>query len=310
MAADSFDAIVRKVQLRCPSAGVFLSRQWVDDAFRDLCRQREWSFLQKRGQFRFNDAYETGTVTVTFGSATVTGSGTTFTAAMVGRQFRTGVGSPIYTISAYVSATEITLDQVWAGETASAQSYKIYNAYVTVPSDFRDFVSVIDPNYAWKLWPNVQQAVLDAADPQRANAGQPYILSPTSPDTTTTPPTIRMEVWPHVQQQYFLTFSYTTRVTDLSDAGASLPRGVDGDVLLEMALEQAAMWPGASTEQPNPYFNLNLALLHAKRAKEKAQQTMILDDEAMATDLSYDNGANLQMAPWPLDAKFLQSHDF
>ena len=308
MSLDTFSSVTRALQLRCPSAGAFLSRQWVDHSYRDLCERRAWSFLLKKQQFLFAALYDTGTVDVTRSSTTVTGTNTVFTGAMVGRQFRLGVGSPIYTIATYTSATSIELDQVYAGATASTQDYQIYNAYLTVPSDFHSFISVIDPAYAWKLWTNVMQSEVDAADPQRASAGQPYIVSPTSYDTTTTPPTMRMEFWPHVQQQYYLTYLYEARATDLSDASASLPRFIRGDLLLEMALAKAAMWPGASADTPNPYFNLNLALMHGKNAERLIQEAERQDDDASCIDIKYSNDVNLQLCPWPFSASWLQSH--
>jgi len=74
--------------------------------------------------------YSTGTVTVTNGSATVTGSGTTFTPAMVGRWFcvtdTTVAGQGLwFRISAYTSATSITLYQKWTSATASGVAYNI-----------------------------------------------------------------------------------------------------------------------------------------------------------------------------------------
>lgn len=73
-------------------------------------------------------AYTTGTCTTTNGSGTVTGSGTTWTAAMVGRLFRdTGdaTDNTWYTITARASDTEITISPVFAGTGGSAHGYTI-----------------------------------------------------------------------------------------------------------------------------------------------------------------------------------------
>lgn len=72
------------------------------------------------------NTYNTGTVTVTNGSATVTGSGTTFTVGMVGRYFKC-LGAGTIKIAAYVSATEITLDYAYDGATKAGASYMIYD---------------------------------------------------------------------------------------------------------------------------------------------------------------------------------------
>lgn len=76
------------------------------------------------------DDYVAATVTVTAGSITVTGSGTTFTPAMVGRWFQiTDTATPGqgygYKIASYVSATSITLETYWAGANASGVAYRI-----------------------------------------------------------------------------------------------------------------------------------------------------------------------------------------
>ncbi len=76
------------------------------------------------------DDYTTGTVTVTLNSTTLTGSGTTFTPAMVGRWFtvtsQTVPGQGYwYKVTGYTSATVLTLNTTWTQATASGASYRI-----------------------------------------------------------------------------------------------------------------------------------------------------------------------------------------
>lgn len=69
--------------------------------------------------------YTTGTVSVTNGSTTVTGSGTTWTAAMVpGNLSVAGIFQQVCT---FVSATSLTLCSAWQGATNSAASYALDN---------------------------------------------------------------------------------------------------------------------------------------------------------------------------------------
>lgn len=56
--------------------------------------------------------YSAGTVTVTTGTGAVTGSGTTFTAAMVGGFFKATGHTKFYIVTAYASATSITIKDV------------------------------------------------------------------------------------------------------------------------------------------------------------------------------------------------------
>lgn len=67
--------------------------------------------------------YDTGTITVTQGSATVTGSGTTFTSAMVGRFIK--VDKWWYEIKAVDSTTELRLVNYYQEASGSGQAYEI-----------------------------------------------------------------------------------------------------------------------------------------------------------------------------------------
>ena len=69
--------------------------------------------------------YDTGTVSVTNGSTTVTGAGTNFVAGVqVGEGF-SGPDGRIYEIQAVVSATALTLADPYLGSTQAGQDYKI-----------------------------------------------------------------------------------------------------------------------------------------------------------------------------------------
>lgn len=69
--------------------------------------------------------YTTGSVTVANNSATVTGLGTTFTAAMVGRWFQTTNDQYWYRIAGFTSVTVITLETVFEGTSGATQAYTI-----------------------------------------------------------------------------------------------------------------------------------------------------------------------------------------
>jgi len=69
--------------------------------------------------------YTTGTVTLTEGSATVTGSGTTFDSTMVGRHFRVKGEMRLYLIRSQDSTTQLTLDENFRGQNGDTISYEI-----------------------------------------------------------------------------------------------------------------------------------------------------------------------------------------
>lgn len=95
-----------------------------------------------------NNDYTTGTVALTNGSRTLTGTGTAFTAAMVGRWFCLtndgGLASGFpdgnwYRISGYTSATVLTLSTYFQDTTISGATFKIGES-PEIPVELHEFV--------------------------------------------------------------------------------------------------------------------------------------------------------------------------
>ena len=107
---------------------------YINDNYKTIANKYDWRWLYDKDTIITIAVYDTGTITVTNGSTTVTGSGTTFTSGMVGRKFKTDGFEEIYTISAFVSATEITLDNNFNGDTDSGVSYEIFQDLYSLPA--------------------------------------------------------------------------------------------------------------------------------------------------------------------------------
>lgn len=307
MALDTYKSIWGKVLLRCPSASPLLAQDWVANAFRRVMERRPWSWLIKQGQFLTTDVYNDGTVSVTHNSTAVVGTGTAFTAAMVDRQFRIS-GNALYTVATVTDPTNIVLDIAYGGDTDTEASYEIYTAYGTAPTDFDYFVSVWDPYYNWQLHLDVTQRELNHWDAQRSYRGQAYVIAHRdyyTPSGSAVPPQPRFEIWPHRVSQYAYPYLYVSRATDIADSGATLPRFIRGDILLELALAEAARWPG-DTANPNPYFDLKLALMHDQRAEFMLENVERQDEERNVTGVTYQ----IPDAWAPMDADFWQKHAF
>lgn len=87
--------------------------------------------------------YITGTIAVTNGSTAVVGTGTTFTAGMVGKTLRISGETKFYTVATYTDATHITIDS-YTGTTGSGKSYVINTQWSDQWKDFG--ASVTLPN--------------------------------------------------------------------------------------------------------------------------------------------------------------------
>ncbi len=92
------------------------------------------SHIKKQPKLSATD-YITGTLSITSGATTVTGSGTTFTADMVGSYVE--LGGEGYEIASYSSTTSITIAQTYAGTTLSGAAVRIGDATI-LPDTYAD----------------------------------------------------------------------------------------------------------------------------------------------------------------------------
>ncbi len=92
-------------------------------------------------------AYAAGSVAVTHGDATVTGAGTQWTGALVGQLVRIQGDSSAYRVAGVTSNTQLSLDKVFAGLTASSQAYAITFPMFTdfrLPTNWEQRFYVVD----------------------------------------------------------------------------------------------------------------------------------------------------------------------
>src|SRR5258708_34653784 len=91
--------MARSLRLYVPQLPYPLAQQFIRDLYRRVLEIRNWSASRGEGEFIVNSANAVGSVTVTRSSASVVGAGTAFAASDVGRQFKGGSGSPVYSIT-------------------------------------------------------------------------------------------------------------------------------------------------------------------------------------------------------------------
>lgn len=153
----------------------------------DRLTDKDLPYLMTDGSITTVAPYTTGTVTVTNNSKTVTGSGTTFTSAMVGRKFRVDSENAYYRIGAYVSATEITLEVVYQGDTDSALTYSIYKDEYRLPADL-DVYKLLRQIENNRSIIDLEQTAFDLYEPSPIATGSPRfsVLTGTKLDTYST----------------------------------------------------------------------------------------------------------------------------
>lgn len=194
--------------------------RYLDLAGRELWNARPWKERQKEANILTVAPYQTGAVTVTNLSTTLTGSGTTFTSAMVGMKFTLGTGGPWYRISGFTSVTQLTLARAYQEVTASAQGYTIYQDEYDVGTDV-EVVRECDlllSRYRGKLR-SVNTADLDGATYMTSSISIPQAWALC---TETTAGSIRVRLWPIPDTVYAFRCLYLKSWTPITAADTTL----------------------------------------------------------------------------------------
>ena len=151
-------------------------------AHEELARAHRWSFLRRTGQITAVTDYTTGGVlTLTQGLSAVTGTGTTWVAAMVGRHLRpsnTNSAADLrdYYISAFGSTTALTILDPYEGASISASTtYSIYQKWYRLPPDFTQ-LEVPKQTSGPIVMGILTRSELEAMDPIDNQSGNSYWL--------------------------------------------------------------------------------------------------------------------------------------
>lgn len=304
--ADTFGQIWNRVLLFAPDLPPVLAQEFVKNTYRVVLGDHSWMATRKDAELLLPNQYTTGTVTVVNGSPTITGSGTAFTTAMIGRQLIFSGLAPFYTITAVdAGAQTLTIDRNYPNVSASALTYEISQAYVEFPTDLYVLERVRDQLNGWYLITQVyDQQYLDRVDSRRQSVGTPALVCSAPARTDSNGVVIpRYEFWPRAQATRFYTYRYRylPEFTANSDV---LIQNVNPEVLVYGALRLAAAWPGTSGK-PNPYFSQETHAMYTKMYDEALQNSIQRDLEQFQDMITL---ADDPRRTFPFDAKFIQNH--
>lgn len=177
--ADEISALVNDTTLGSTGTNYSRTKMWIRDCyFNDiLARANNWWFLRKIGFIQTAVAISAGTISVTKGSATVTGSGTAFTTAVNSRLLIVGGKSARIDASGYASATSLTLDYEWEHDSTSGAAYVIVKDRYALPRwlDPKRILNIKPNGYAQLKGYSSQE--IDALHPNKASYGTPTKFS-------------------------------------------------------------------------------------------------------------------------------------
>lgn len=305
--ADTLEQMWRQLRVFVPQLPPLLAQTFIRDRYRRVLERRPWAGLRGEGELLIDGPKNDGTVALTRGMNLVTGTGTSFASTDVGRQFQVASGAnTVYTITEVdVGLQTVTLDRVYANPTSTGVTYRIVDAYVTMPADFMRFIVVTDPRRGWKLRFWMTQEELSAVDPQRASIGQPWLLADRRFTTAGLP---SYELWPYASQQAGYPYLYVKRGSDLAAPESTPIWPIRGDVLVRGALADCCRWPGTAQE-PNLLFGrTDMLKLWEAEFEDQINELERQDEDIYTTWITAQSWVNWPLAP--MDARFMQSHAY
>jgi hypothetical protein len=210
----------------CPGLNPDIVASTVQDSYRKL-GMMEWNKLFTTRLISTVGPYSTGTITITAGG-TVTGSGTTFTSNMVGRQFRSYYQDSFFEILTVTPPSTLTV-RGWPGPSLSTvQLYSIFGLTYSSDVAFKEIVSVA---YQTDL-EQKSQTFFNRRDPERTTTGTPIWWAYAGWNTLGYP---LIEVYPVADQVYPLRlYGKLATTTLVGNAAPYLPEDlIEAHALLD-----------------------------------------------------------------------------
>lgn len=174
--------------------------EFVNSRHRDLLESYDWS--RRKNDILISTAVDktAGTVTVTNGSATVTGSGTAWASGDVDRTLTIGSNTySLWNVKTAPSATSLTLGDrngtsvVYPGDTAAGLAYVMFTQFYELGAGIEQILSV---KYKTDIR-EVSEGFLDNLDPNRSATGSdPMYFARGSRKLSGTNDIVRIELYP------------------------------------------------------------------------------------------------------------------
>lgn len=288
----NFGQIVGRVAAYNKGASFAEAQNVVNDVVRRVYDRREgrWYGLQTKGQIISPGYYSTGSVSLTAGSPNVTGIGTAWTTAMVGQQLRVSFISPIYTIIAVPSATQLVLELPWGMPNQSTSGYFITQYYYSLPN-VKFIYAAKNLQLMYRLWTNVPVSLLETWDPSRLQLYFTRILATMPPDANGN---YQIEAWPAPSTpQAFPYLAYIQPPNLVNDADP-LPAYIRADIIELGAIAEILL----IRPKQNPGYSESLALQMSARFTKMFENE--LEHAAKVDEGLFRQDTQTSWEQWPL----------
>lgn len=194
----------------------------IADVHKDIATAYQWSRRRRETLMNTVAPYSTGTVTVVNGSATITGSGTAWTAAMAS----VGAGIAISAENSYffVGAVNVGLQTLalvdaqgtsalWTKASAAGLTYRLFFHQYQLSSSVAIVLGGV------RSFPLVEKtrADLDAKDPMRQSTGEPSEFALVRNNLVSGAESVWIEFWPVPDGVYYFRIPFLVDPPDLAN---------------------------------------------------------------------------------------------
>lgn len=263
---------------------------FINNIVRDIYDKKQWYGLYTSGEIITPSAYSTGTATVTLGSTTVTGNGTTWDTYLIGRQFRQGLTCPPYTITGVDPfAQTLTLALPFGApfppnQTTMTGGYFIVQMYYNLGSNLKYIKQMVNFQMGFKLWLNLTQDYMDNRDAWRITTNFPWGVAPRPADPNGN---YIVELWPAPWTQQVLPWNGYIQPPNLVLDSDCLPPYIRCDVVIK----EAMCWALRYKPKQNPGYDAQTALSLANTFHQ--EYLALLLDMANADENLYRTSATI-----------------
>lgn len=220
--ASLIDSVLRDTGHSSPSAETTkrtVVLGFINNTYARVTTSKHWDWLFSDTDMNFETPYETGTIAVTSGSATITGTGTNWSALTI-PHWKVIIKDEIYAISSVNSPTSITLESEYAQDTASGLSYKIVKSIYQLPADCEHAQSIVVDRVGEMVPMGVQEFRRKTQyDP--VQVGSPRFF--TEVGRRSEDGLRYIEVYPSPDQKYQAHMDYGVNIMKLTDSATSYP---------------------------------------------------------------------------------------
>lgn len=240
--SDLYTALLQDMRTNTgASVTTALAKRYIDEAHFKLyiAHGEKFHWAERRAFIKTHAEYTTGTVAVTIGSGTVTGTDTLWNTnndhgqpnARENGKLVIGGESTVYTVSAVASDTSLTISPEWIGATDSELTYRYYEDEYSLASDFAKPLDArsFDDGETIRLIGRTDFRRLFPRNWITSQSIRAAIIEDSPPDGDTTP-IRRVRFGPPPSNTQVVPYSYVTRnIVTASDGTAKESFTADAD---------------------------------------------------------------------------------